>query len=53
MNKSEAINRAGGCAALAKMLGIRRQAVWKWVRIPAARLETLRELRPEWFRRIK
>lgn len=53
MTPEDAVQRAGGYAALARLLGIRRQAVWKWVRIPARRLEALRELRPEWFRRMK
>jgi hypothetical protein len=39
--------------ALAKMLGIQRQAVSQWTEIPPARLWQLKVLRPEWFKKSK
>ena len=52
MNTSEAIKRAGGVAALAKMLGISHQAIYNWgERVPELRAYKLREMKPNWFRR--
>jgi len=55
----EAIHRAGGCSAVARLFGVSRQAVLKWTykRIPAERVVMLakasgfdpRELRPDVF----
>jgi predicted transcriptional regulator len=50
MTKNEAIIRAGGQTALAKLLGITRGAVWQWKAIPMGRIYQLRLLRPEWFK---
>ena len=44
------VRLAGGRRHLAQLLGISTQAVYKWGRyVPAARVEQLRRLRPEWL----
>jgi hypothetical protein len=53
MTKDQAIELAGTAFALAKMLGIQRQAVSQWTEIPPARLWQLKVLRPEWFKKSK
>jgi hypothetical protein len=54
MTKDQAIALAGTSMALAKMLGIQRQAVSQWGNeIPQARLWQLKVLRPEWFTKSK
>jgi hypothetical protein len=54
MTKDQAIELAGTSMALAKMLGIQRQAVSQWGdEIPQARLWQLKVLRPEWFTKSK
>ena len=54
MKKTQAIELAGTAFALAKMLGIQRQAVSQWGdEIPQARLWQLKVLRPEWFKKSK
>ena len=50
MTKDKAIKLAGSITALAELLGINRQAVQNWGRIPPLRVYQLRELRPEWFK---
>jgi hypothetical protein len=52
MDKDTAIKLAGSASALAKMLGITRQAVGGWVEIPQMRLYQLRVLKPRWFRGV-
>lgn len=51
MDIHSAIARAGSVMALARILGVRRQAVQQYRKngLPADRLEQLRGLRPEWF----
>jgi transcriptional repressor of cell division inhibition gene dicB len=54
MTKDQAIALAGTSMALAKMLGIQRQAISQWGdEIPQARLWQLKVLRPEWFKKSK
>jgi hypothetical protein len=53
MTKEQAIELAGTSMALAKILGIQRQAIYQWQEIPPARLWQLKVLRPEWFRKSK
>jgi hypothetical protein len=53
MTKEEAIRRAGGEAALARILGVTRQAVNLWTEIPPLRMYQLKELRRGWFRKPK
>ena len=52
MKKSEAIQKAGGAKALAALLGITFQAVYKWSddTIPPLAAYRLRDLKPEWFK---
>jgi hypothetical protein len=53
-----AIDKAGGPSAFAKRLGISRQALWKWKRVPADRIIQIErltgvpreELRPDLYR---
>jgi predicted transcriptional regulator len=47
-----AINKAGSRMALARLLGVSRQAVQQYEKseIPPARLLQLIQLRPEWFK---
>jgi len=50
MDKQQAIQKAGSQVALARLLGITRQAISLWGKtIPQARVWQLRALRPEWF----
>lgn len=50
MKKSTAVKKAKSAYKLAALLGVTRQAVSKWgAQVPPARVEQLRELRPEWF----
>jgi len=50
MDKTYVINKLGGPAAVADLLGITRQAVEKWPeKVPALRVYQLRELRPDLF----
>lgn len=51
MTGKEAIDKAGSVSALARILGVSRQAVqqWRWRGLPDDRKQCLRELRPEWF----
>jgi predicted transcriptional regulator len=52
MKKSKATKRAGSAYRLAKLLGISRQAVSKWPDdVPAQRVEDLRKLKPQWFKK--
>lgn len=53
MTKDQAIKLAGTSMALAKMLGIQRQSVSQWDKIPEGRLWQLKVLRPEWFKKNK
>jgi hypothetical protein len=51
METHQAIEKAGSAVALAKLLGITRQAISQWGdRVPQARLWQLRALRPKWFK---
>jgi DNA-binding transcriptional regulator YdaS (Cro superfamily) len=51
MDKKQAIEKAGSAMALAKLLGITRQAISQWGDdVPAARLWQLKALRPKWFK---
>jgi len=50
MTKAQAIEKAGTAMALAKLLGIKRQAISQWGdHLPTARYWQLKVLRPEWF----
>jgi DNA-binding transcriptional regulator YdaS (Cro superfamily) len=50
MDKKQAIEKAGTAMALAKLLGITRQAISQWGdAIPTARVWQLKALKPEWF----
>ena len=50
MTTRQAIIKAGTRRTLAELLGISTQATYKWGRmVPAARVEQLRALRPDWF----
>jgi len=50
MDKQQAIQKAGSQVALARLLGITRQAISLWGKtIPQARVWQLKTLRPEWF----
>jgi hypothetical protein len=53
MTKTEAINRAGTAAKLAKILGVSNQAVSKWDVLPKARLWQLKVIKPSWFRKAR
>jgi DNA-binding XRE family transcriptional regulator len=53
MKIKPAIRRAGSKMALARLLGVTRQAIQQFEkhdRLPAKRLEDLQRLRPEWFK---
>lgn len=51
MDKAQAIQKAGSAMALAKLLGITRQAISQWGKeLPQARLWQLKALRPKWFK---
>lgn len=51
MRWKQAAKKAGGVTALADLLGIKRQAIYKWdaADLPAKYVEALRRLRPDWF----
>lgn len=50
MDKSYAIQKAGTAMALAKILGITRQAISQWGnKVPEARVWQLKALKPDWF----
>jgi hypothetical protein len=50
MDKSQAIEKAGNATALARLLGITRQAIYQWGdELPIQRYWQLKVLRPEWF----
>ena len=49
MDKQYFIEKAGSPSKLARLLGIKRQAVNNWKEIPKLRVFQLRVLRPEWF----
>jgi DNA-binding transcriptional regulator YdaS (Cro superfamily) len=50
MDKQTAIQKAGSAMALAKLLGITRQAISQWGEtLPPARVWQLKALKPEWF----
>jgi DNA-binding XRE family transcriptional regulator len=50
MDKLQAIERAGTATALARLLGITRQAIYQWGdELPTQRYWQLKVLRPEWF----
>jgi DNA-binding transcriptional regulator YdaS (Cro superfamily) len=52
MDKAQAIEKAGSAMALAKLLGITRQAISQWGdQVPQARLWQLKALKPQWFRK--
>jgi transcriptional repressor of cell division inhibition gene dicB len=52
METHEAIQKAGSAVALAKLLGITRQAISQWGNdVPPARVWQLKALRPKWFKR--
>ena len=54
METKVAINKAGSAMALARLLGITRQAISQWgEHIPQARLWQLKSLYPEWFKEQK
>jgi transcriptional repressor of cell division inhibition gene dicB len=51
MDTQQAIEKAGSAMALAKLLGITRQAISQWGdTVPQARLWQLKALKPSWFR---
>jgi DNA-binding XRE family transcriptional regulator len=50
MTKAQAIEKAGTATALARLLGITRQAIYQWGdELPIQRYWQLKVLRPEWF----
>jgi DNA-binding transcriptional regulator YdaS (Cro superfamily) len=52
MDTQQAIEKAGSAMALAKLLGITRQAISQWGdKVPQARLWQLKALKPSWFRK--
>jgi DNA-binding transcriptional regulator YdaS (Cro superfamily) len=52
MDTQQAIEKAGSAMALAKLLGITRQAISQWGKeLPQARLWQLKALKPSWFRK--
>jgi hypothetical protein len=53
MTKEDAIRLAGSPSKLAKILGVKRQAVNNWKTIPMGRIYQLMVLRPEWFEVIE
>jgi hypothetical protein len=53
MDKSQAIEKAGNATALARLLGITRQAIYQWGdELPIQRYWQLKVLRPEWFTKL-
>jgi len=53
MNIQTALGYAGSKTALAKILGVTRQAIQSYCvyGLPVPRVEQLKQLRPEWFRK--
>lgn len=53
MHIEKALKRAGSVSELARIVGCSRQVVqhWKKSGIPAHRLEALKTIRPDWFKR--
>jgi len=52
MDTQQAIEKAGSAMALAKLLGITRQAISQWGKeLPQARLWQLKALKPSWFKK--
>jgi DNA-binding transcriptional regulator YdaS (Cro superfamily) len=50
MDTKTAIEKAGTAVALARLLGISRQAITQWgEQVPQARLWQLKVLKPDWF----
>jgi len=49
MEKQRAIELAGSASKLARILGVERQSVHKWKKIPEGRIWQLKVLKPEWF----
>ena len=50
MSKEEAIKRAGGKSALARLLGISPAAISQWgADVPIMRIWQLKTIKPEWF----
>ena len=50
MTKEEAIKRAGGKSALARLLGITPAAISQWgLDVPIIRIWQLKTIKPEWF----
>jgi len=49
MDKQKAIQLAGSASKLARLLGVTRQSVHRWEKIPQGRIWQLRVLRPNWF----
>ena len=53
MDKSQSIEKAGTATALARLLGITRQAISQWGdQLPIQRYWQLKVLRPEWFTKL-
>jgi predicted transcriptional regulator len=48
MDLDFALRKAGSQTALAKVLGVTRQAVNQWRSLPRLQVYRLRELRPRW-----
>lgn len=55
MDINTAIERAGSVSALARLLGVKRQAVqqYRLSGLPAPRERQLKELKPAWFRKAR
>jgi len=50
LTKDQAIVLAGSAAALSRLLGVSRSAITQWgYTVPAARVQQLKTLRPDWF----
>jgi predicted transcriptional regulator len=55
MTANQAIESAGSVSQLAKILGVKRQAVQNYRRqgLPPKRVLQLMQIRPEWFKKAK
>lgn len=54
MNKAQAIAKAGSAASLARVLGIKPQAISQWGdEMPPLQVYRLRELKPRWFAQLR
>jgi len=53
MEKEKLIKLAGSASKLAKLLGVKRQSVHKWVTVPKGRIWQLMVLKPEWFNELQ